>query len=229
MSIVERLITVYDAKQTIAVAFEQVAEVEAPFAVSVLEDNFNEASTTWLENHTPDFGGPWTWNTDSDWSSAGAWNLQINAGSSQVGLRGSSTHAGEYAPVNSVADLDITAIIENNHTSSGQGLVFFRSIRQQVTGYSFGFRNGDNISLDHWTNGTPTNLYLDSDVGVGALTMRIQMIGTTLKFWVTDILDSHTPVFDDTDATFAGPDYVHVYCEGFSAHWINYLKVSEYS
>ena len=193
----------------------------------VLSDRFDEAGTTWLENHTPDFGGPWTWNNDSSWSSAGAWNLQIFAASGRVGVRSSSTQAGEYLPESQSADLDITAVFETNHTSSGQTLVFFRSLLADMTGYSFGLRSGDKLSLDHWLNGTPTNLYLGTDLGTGIYTVRLEIISTAIKLWITDIEDSDTPVYDDTDATYAGPDYIHAFVEGFDAQWINDLVVRE--
>jgi hypothetical protein len=194
----------------------------------VLTDHFDEVSTTYLENHTPDFGGPWTWNNDGDWSTASAWNLQIAAGSGQVALRSSSTNAGEYLPESGSADLDITAVFQTDHTGTGEALIYFRSLLAERTGYSFGLRSGDRLSLDKWTTTTPTNLYESGDLSTGvSITARMRIVGTAIKLWLTDILDIDTPVYDNVDGTHAGPNYIHAFCSGFGGCVIKDLEVRE--
>jgi len=194
----------------------------------VFSDRFDEASTTYLENHTPNVGTAWYWNNDGDWSSASAWNLQIVAGSGEASLRSGSTNAGHYIPESQSADLDITAVFETDHTGTGEALIYFRSLLAERTGYSFGLRSGDRLSLDHWTTTTPTNLYESTDLSTGVpITARLQIIGTAIKLWLTDIEDTDTPVYDDTDSTHAGPDYVHAFCSGFGGCVIQDLIVRE--
>ena len=228
MSIVERLITVYDAKQTIAVSFEQIAEIIPVFATIRLVDNFNEVSTTELQDHTPDSGGPWTWNSDPDWTSAGAYKLHIPAGSGHATNASSSTNATCYLPVGG-ADIDITITINSENTGIGDGLVYWRSLLTERTGYSFGFRSGRTLMIDKWTATTPTNIYTGSALATYTdWTIRLKMIDDAITLWLTDILDTDTPIFQGIDVDHVGPGYVQLFCGGFSNVFAEYLKVSEY-
>lgn len=194
----------------------------------VWSDRFDEVSTTYLELHTADFGGQWAWNNDGDWSTASAWNLQIIGGSGEASLRSGSTNAGHYIPESQSADLDITAVFETDHTSSGEALIYFRSLLAERTGYSFGLRSGDRLSLDKWTTTTPTNLYESTDLSTGvSITARMRIIGTAIELWLTDIEDTDTPVYDNVDGTHAGPDYIHAFCSGFGGCVIKDLIVRE--
>jgi len=229
MSIVERLITVYDASQTIAVAFEQIAEIIPPFATLRVLDNFDEVSTTYLHDHTPDVGGPWTWNSDGDWSTASAWKLHIPAGSGHAVTESSSTNATAYLPTSPSGDVDVVLTLNSEHTSTGDALVYWRSLLTERTGYSFGFRNGRTLMIDKWTAGADTNIYTGSALATFTdWTIRLKMIESSITLWLTDILDTDTPVFQGTDTDIVGPDYVQLYNSGFSNVFIEYLKVSEY-
>jgi len=195
----------------------------------VVEDYFVEVGATVLSSHTPDLGGPWTLNTDTDWTSP-ATTLQVEAGLGTVAVvGGGSVKSSYYLPESGSADLDIILDIKFANDTSSQCYLFFRSILAQIEGYGFGWSNGD-FFLRRWDAGSGNTLY--TSVATYELPntyrFRCQIIGDAIKVWEVDVEDTDTPTYEGTDATYEDPGYVHLYQNRVGAHnKASYLSITE--
>lgn len=191
-----------------------------------LLDGFDEAGATDLDAHTPDIGGAWVRNTDTDYTASGA-EQHIVAGSSKVARKTISAKSTYYLPENASADLDITIQYNVGSIAGGNCLFMFRTSLATFEGYGLQMAAGEfkfrrfNADLDLYT-GTQWSA-TDSPI------YRLKMVGSAYTLWETDIGDGDTPVDTGTDATHAGPGYCQLYNYGSSlqVQYCEYLKITE--